>query len=494
MTHSPFIRTVVLLLAALGVTTSAQQANNEEFARRQYESGLAFMANAQYAEGLKDLQAVVDTFATTSVADNALLRIAQYQLETLHDFDTAKVTIDRLLKQFADSDSAPMAYVITGRLALARGRSAAEINAALASFERVSRLYPGSDAVPAAGFYSGEALRVSRRLTEALDRYRRVAMEYPRSPWAARSSLAAGFCLVQTDRAQSALQDIQWVRQQFPDTPIANEALGLNTIIYRLYLKAPAQPAYTFSNRTIGGDKADYREVMGVAIDSNGRVILGHKGGVSMFDSRGALVGSTNALEASAFFIDEANRVVVAKAGSLVGDRVETLYLSGPSKPIEEIGSIVATGGGDRLVVDAKAGSILRFATNGRYIGAFGSGPAARLAVNAVDDVAILDRNGKAVTVVDREGKPLARLQAKGAGYDFQEPVDVAFDALGHLYVLDRARGAILVFGPKQRLLTTLTIPPNGPGAFTRAVAFGVDPAGRLMVYDERAKRIQVYQ
>ncbi len=212
-------------------------------------------------------------------------------------------------------------------------------------------------------------------------------MEYPRSQWAARASLAAGFCLVQTDRAQSALQDIQWVRQQFPDTPAANEALGLNTIIYRLYLKGSAQPAYTFANRTIGG--ADYRDVMGVAIDSNGRVILGHKAGVSMFDARGTPIGTTNALDATAFFVDEANRVIVAKAGSLIGDRVETLYLSGPTKPIEEVGSIVATGGGDRLLIDAKTNSILRFGANGRYIGPFGSGPATRLAVNAVDDVAI---------------------------------------------------------------------------------------------------------
>ncbi|MGH9200904.1 MAG: hypothetical protein ACRD2A_06675, partial [Vicinamibacterales bacterium] len=195
-----------------------------------------------------------------------------------------------------------------------------------------------------------------------------------------------------------------------------------------------------------------------------------------------------------AFFIDEANRVIVAKAGSLIGDRVETLYLSGPTKPVDEVGSIVATGGGDRLVIDARANSILRFTATGRYIGPFGSGPATRLAVNPVDDVAILDRNGKAVTVVDREARPLARLQAKGTGYEFQEPVDVAFDRLGHLYVLDRGRGSIFVFGPKQRLLTSLTIAQNSPGAFTRAVAFGVDPAGRLMVYDDRAKRIQVYQ
>ena len=43
------------------------------------------LQNHRYAEALKDLQAVVDSFATTSMADNALLQIAQYQLDVARD-------------------------------------------------------------------------------------------------------------------------------------------------------------------------------------------------------------------------------------------------------------------------------------------------------------------------------------------------------------------------------------------------------------------------
>ncbi|MGC4083188.1 MAG: hypothetical protein QM736_14030 [Vicinamibacterales bacterium] len=82
----------------------------------------------------------------------------------------------------------------------------------------------------------------------------------------------------------------------------------------------------------------------------------------------------------------------------------------------------------------------------------------------------------------------------KGTGYELDEPQDVAYDALGHLYVLDRGKGNILVFGPKNRLITMLTIPNNAPGALNRGEALGVDAAGRLDVFDERSRRIQVYQ
>ena len=50
------------------------------------------------------------------------------------------------------------------------------------------------------------------------------------------------------------------------------------------------------------------------------------------------------------------------------------------------------------------------------------------------------------------------------------------------------------VFGPKNRLITTFTIAEKDPGAFTRARALGLDAAGRLYIFDEKSKRIQVYQ
>jgi outer membrane protein assembly factor BamD (BamD/ComL family) len=186
---------VVLACLAAGLVLSAgaqQPANNEEFARRQYDSGMSFLQNHRYAEALKDLQAVVDSFGASTVAPTALLQIAQYQLEVARDVAATQTAIDRLLKDYANSDSAPMAHVLSGRLAMMKGHAPADVDAALASFERVPRLFPGTEGVAAAGFYAGEALRTVHRVDEALERYRRVRLEYPRSEWAARASLGEG--------------------------------------------------------------------------------------------------------------------------------------------------------------------------------------------------------------------------------------------------------------------------------------------------------------
>src|SRR5437868_6338914 len=233
MTRKTIAHIVLGLTAALGVSVSAQQ-NNEEFARRQFDSGMSFLQNHRYSEALKDLQAVVDSFATSSVADNALLQIAQYQLENAHDLEAAQGAVDKLLKDYPDTDSAPMAHVLAGRITFTKGRTAADVDGALASFERVPRLFPGNEAVAAAGFFAGETLRSARRDADALERYRRVTMEYPRSIWAARASLSAGYCLVQQEKAPQALLEFQRARRMFPGTATATDALNLNTIAYRL--------------------------------------------------------------------------------------------------------------------------------------------------------------------------------------------------------------------------------------------------------------------
>jgi len=116
------------------------------------------------------------------------------------------------------------------------------------------------------------------------------------------------------------------------------------------------------------------------------------------------------------------------------------------------------------------------------------------MAINSLDDVAVIDKDAKAIAILDRDGKPLSKILAKGPNYQLDEPVDVGFDRLGYLYVLDRGKASVLVFGPKNRLITTFTLAEKEPGAFTRARALGLDAAGRLYIFDERAKRIQVYQ
>lgn len=483
---------------ALGAVLGAQS-NTEEFARRQYDSGVSFLQNGRYTEALKDFQAVLESFSKSSVADNAVLQIALYQLDIAHDAASGQAAIDRLLKDYPDTDSAPMAHVVAGRIALARGRAPSDVDAALASFERVPRLFPNDEAVPAAGFYAADALRTVRRTDEALERFRRVSMEYPRSSWSARARIGAGLCLVASDRAPRALEELQRVRQQLPNSAESTDALNLNTILYRLYVRLPGQPAYGFSGRYPGTEGAKLKDVIGIRIDAGGQLLLGHKLGISVFDPKGRLARTVNGDEPSAFFIDEKGRVVTARKDSLLAERAESISVKMPPqdnkvRTVEEIPAVLAMSNGDRLVADHKGKQVIRLSPTGTFAGKFAGVDAERLAISQLDDVAMLDHDAKAIVVVDRDGKALARIQQKGTGYELDNPVDIAFDGFGHLYVLDRGRSSVFVFGSKNRLITTLTIPEKAPGAFTKAVAFALDRAGRMYIYDDRVQGIQVYQ
>jgi hypothetical protein len=105
-----------------------------------------------------------------------------------------------------------------------------------------------------------------------------------------------------------------------------------------------------------------------------------------------------------------------------------------------------------------------------------------------MEDIAIVDRESKAITIFDRDGATLARIPARGTSYQLNNPIDLAFDPLGHLFVLDRSRTSIFVFGPGQQLLATIPTAGREPRALT------IDSAGRLYVFDEGVQAIQVYQ
>jgi TolA-binding protein len=481
-----------LLTLLLGVTIAGQ--NPEEFARRQYDSGLTFLKNGRYAEAIKDFQVVVESFGQSAVADDALMQIALYQLDVAKDLAAAQTAADRLLKDYPNSDSAPMAYIIGGRLTiLARGANPANVESALAAFERVPRLFPGSEAVAAARFFAGDTLRVTRRVDEAMDRFRRVSMEYPRSIWSARADLALASALVGLDRVPQAFPRLQRVRLQFPGTPEAATALNYSTILYRLHIRPPAQPAFAFSGRYIGAEGGRYNDVMGVVVDDAGSVFLGHNQGVTVFDEQGALVRTVAADDPSAFFVDQ-RRAHIIRRDIMVPEGGQPVAITVPQpgrlpRPVEDIPAMIALGNGDRLVADKSQKAVIRYSPQGRHQATFLSTTnTERMARSAVDDVALYERDSRTIVIVDRDARPLAKLALKGANYQLGDVRDLAYDPLGHLYVLDRDKPTIYVFGPKNRLITSIT------GVLQRPRAFTVDRAGRLLVFDEGARRIQVLQ
>ena len=114
------IGTVCVVL--VGLAAAQSQGSSEEVARRQLESGRAFARQGNHVEALRDFLAVAETHAATTVADDAWLELARHYLEVAGDPVRSQTAVDAILTNYATSDSAPAAYVLAGRLALARGR------------------------------------------------------------------------------------------------------------------------------------------------------------------------------------------------------------------------------------------------------------------------------------------------------------------------------------------------------------------------------------
>lgn len=492
--HAPLLLGILLL----ALTARTQGQAGDDLARRQYESGRTFVQNGRFAEALKDFQSVIDSFPQSSYADDALLDMATYHLDITRDHTAAQAAADRLLKDYPASDSAPMAYVLAGRLSIARSRTPASMDAALASFERVPRLFPSSPAVAAAKFYTGDTLRQAKRIDEALPHFRSLILEYPRSIWAARAELAQAPHLIASGRGTQAFGGLQRVRESFPGGAEATAALNFNTILYRLYLRKPV--SHSFSGRFLGTEKDRFRDVTGIVVDPAGRVLLGHKQGVAIFDASGTVMRTFAAADPSAFFLD-GERLVVIRDGILLPEKAAPIpvTVTAPGKEprqLEEIPAVITLAGGDRLAIDRKAKTVIRVSSAGKYVSTFAAVNAERLARNEFDDVAMIDRDSKSIVLADRDGKIISRIPAKGAGYQFDDLADLAFDGLGHLYVLDSRKAVIHVFGPgpKNAWLATIASPGREPGALQKPKALALDAAGRLYVFDESSQRIQVYQ
>jgi len=503
--RSPRTRLIPVALAvflALVPAARAQDAASEDFARRQYESGLAFLRDQKFAEALKDFQTVVDSYPNSRVADAALLRIAEYQLDVAGDSAAAQAAVDTLQKRYATSESGPMGLVLAGRILVSKSRATADVDSALASYERVPRLFPGSDAVPASIYYAGEALRLTHRDDEAVLRYRQVSTDYPQSAWAPRALLGEARCLVIAGKSARGMELLQRVRQRFPGTPEAATAVAWNTILYRLYLRAPGQPAYQFvAAKALAGTAGKLKDIQALAVAGDGTVYAATRSAVLLFDSSGKTLPALTANDARSILFDRSGRAVLVCREGVVSPGTGTQGLSVPKQDgsprvLDDIYSGVLTSTGDLLVVDKNAKNIARFSSAGRHVAPFAPVFADRLAIDMTDRVVAIDQDGSGLTLLEHDGRTRTKIPSRGQGYQFDKLVDVAVDPFGHVYVLDRNQATVFVFTQSQqpKLVTSFGIPAKSPGHFRKGVCFGLDSAGRLYIYDDDAEKIQVYQ
>ena len=142
------------------------------------------------------------------------------------------------------------------------------------------------------------------------------------------------------------------------------------------------------------------------------------------------------------------------------------------------------------LIADRRTKAVHRVSMSGGYQSRLALVDAARIAVGPLGEAAAIERETGALVLIAPDGKTRP-IPATGPGYTLRGPIDLAFDPLGHLYVLER--DSVVVFSPTGEFLSVFA-PGSAAGAFRTAAAFHVDAAGRLYVYDEDSERLQLFQ
>lgn len=494
-------------VAAASTLVAGAQGTDEDVARRQLDSGRSFARQGNYPEALKDFRAVADTHPNTSVADDALLEIARYYLDIAGNSTDAGTAVDTILKKYPTSDSAPSAYVIAGRLALARSHQPADLEAAMANFERVPRLFPASEAVASALVYGARADWYRGHLDDALAALERVEVDYRNDPAAPLAYLDAARVLVSMGDPASAMEALQHVRNRWPTSPEASRALAQLSLLYRIYVKAPAGKAYALSADTAGPPKLE--NGLDVVVTGRNAVYWASEQGLGVAAPSDA-ERPPSAVKPRGITIDREGNLIVVDAGDLRPVKGSAVSLAAPKgsndiAPLQKITAAVQLSNGDWVVMDDDQRSILRFKPTGEYISAFSTPKVSRLAISPLDEVAGLDRDNKCVDIFDATGKQTGKIPFKGANYDLQNPEDLKYDSFGHLYVLDRT--TIAVFTPYPATpdakvptdrgaafrLVTAFVDAAATG-FKKATAFAVDASGTIFLYDDRAQRLMVYR
>jgi TolA-binding protein len=492
------VRRVLALAASLvlGGGLVRAQSTADEQARGLLEDGRAYRRDGKLKQALDNFNTIVTGFPNTEYVDDALLEIGRYQMEVEGNADKAREAFELVTKRYPQSDGAPGAYYYLGLLTLDRARSAAELDDALAQFTRVQRLYPRSEWVARALYGASLTHRKAGRLPEAVEAARRVALEYPSSEAAPAAQFQIGQALALLGEPRPAMEEFQRIRSRFPASEWAPKALDRITALYRLY--GGAKPVFALDPAFSAGAGDVLKDVRAILMTPTRTLWIASDKVKSVVPvgPDGKMGASLSGADLQSLSLTPAGDLVVAaRLAVRIGPRDVRSYSvptdkPGVTEPLEKIESAVVTPGGLTLIADDKRKRVCRFDGKGVFQGPFPDTrerQGVRLAIDGEGDVTVLEREQRTVQVYDEAGKPLRSVAPRGAGWELKKPVDVAVDAFRNIYVADE-EGFVYLFSPQGQLMATISGELRKPRALT------VDPAGALLVYDEKHEKVLRYR
>ena len=505
----------------------------EEAAERRFLSAEQFYRGGRHAQALRDYETVLQAMAGSSLADDAALRIAFHRFEVDGNPMAAAEMAERVLTEFPAGDAIPGAHLLLGRIAAESvpprpDDAAAEFERALtaagpegsawsfAALHGIARAAAGrADDEEAAGALlsalyetdgggAGERERFEARYLLALslaragrdegalgelaplraDLLRRIR-DLP-APTGESGTAAGGAPRPEAEGA--------WV------VSLARRAAALSVAMARF--RDPAGPRWTFAGAVRPPRRLDEPRSLRLAgnllhlLDRDTREI-------QIFSEEGVFENSMSMRNPWGLAVERglgaasadpvADPVVVAAEDLLVvGGNGLTLRApdrDGRAEPLRRIRAVAVAPEGF-WVWDDRREQALRFARSGLFLGPAPHPPLERVRVIARHPeghlVAATERDG--VLAFAADGRRIFHL-ARGPA--LEDPADLVFDDLGHLYVLDREGPRVLVHDRGFREVAVLSGEAFG-GGVRRPVSLDVAADGALFLLDEATGAVGV--
>ncbi len=450
-----FLLAISLIFLACPLATAAQ----DPAAERLHAEAQRLLAAGEAERAREELQLLVQQFPQDRLAPKALLQVAEI-LHARGDLQATRQVLERLRLDYARSLETASAFVKQADIEAQLARRQGDLEEARATFRRVPLLY-GRESYPAlearirARIRTGELSLQLGDIESAVSEFLAAVEDEPPGPLTGRARLLLATALTRRGEWVAAAEVLQRLASEdgsaTSNTTDRARALRLLSLIHRRMVRPLAGSAlWPSASRYPAGD-LQLREPSGVAAAEDGRLIV-----TDRRMKAAVLLAADGQVQ---------QRVTIETSG-------HPGWSAGSSYLVTDFGiSAPFDGRKSPTFLEPRPGKerplrALMAAERGRF-----------------GDWFIIARGWKSLLSYEsaRQGQALL-------GASKPDPVDLAQDHLGRIYLLDSSSKSIQRLGVDRRQVETVL-----KGSWRRPVAIDLDPLGNTYVLDRGQRTVEMW-
>lgn len=486
-------RLVGALLVVLSITSVGL--SQESLAERQLRAAAELVQDGQVEQARETYQRLLDGAPRGPFADEALLALGRLswdvdgiegltaELYDAKDLQAAQERFEALWNDHQGADTTAEGGWRLALLHLVPMKEYYDPAKALAILGSLPTIYPGSPRVPPALLLAAELQLQAGRLDRAREKVYDLLSRFPGCQESGRAWLVAARADFIEGNRTGALTAMGRA-QLGADEAARDEALDLATLLDRIAF-APARGETPYELEISAEPLAEKAADLAVTPGGTLLAVLSRSHKIRAIDRGGARKALGGTGGAAAVAIDVWGRRWIATPGAVVSPEGRIPLPEG----VEPEGLAVA-GPESAWVADGKGRRVIRISRGeGVVATAALPGKASPVAVVATGEGGawILDARQRRLTRVASDGTLLETVELETLA---RTPVDLARDALGHLYLLDGKAPAVLVLSPQGELILKIPLAGAGGGTLGRVLAVAVTRSGEIVLQESRKRRL----